>query len=87
MRMQTAANIINKLVVGGYTVSLRKNKHGGISDKTYDALADILFTVYNAKTIHVSYSKNNTMAFMNAIHKDGHTIFEANIKLFSTKRK
>ena len=83
MKFQTAANIVAKLVVGGYTVSLRKNKYGGISQTTWNALCDVLITVYNAQSVHVSYNKNNTYGFMHAIHKDGHEIFSANVRLYS----
>lgn len=83
MKFQTAADIVAKMVVGGYLVSLRKNKHGGISDKTWKALCDVMFSVYNADSMHVTYSKDNTTGFVWAKRKDGSEIFSCNVRLYS----
>jgi hypothetical protein len=82
MELQTAQNICNKMVCGGYSISLRKTKQGTISKKSWEAISSCLLQYYDCETVNANYTSNSNFAYVYALKQNGDELFSCNVKLF-----
>lgn len=82
MKLQTAQNIVNKMVCGGYSISLRKTRTGIISRKTWDAISSVLLQYYECEYVQAEYASQSNFAYVSAFKHNGDELFTCNVKLF-----
>lgn len=80
MKWQTAQNIVNKMVCGGYSVKLRR-RGNVISPDTWKALVNILLSYYDAESVSISYASNR-LACISAMRHSGDELFSCNVELY-----
>jgi hypothetical protein len=83
MKYSTAKRIVQRMVAGE-TVSLRRGRFGGISEKTFDAITNVLFHEYGIYSFGGVYNLSDTHGIVNAgyTHKAGYLIENLPVKLF-----
>lgn len=74
MQFNTALNIIYKLK-DNKPVKLKRGKYKAINIKSYNAITNCLFTVYDIVHVNIKYNSDNSQAYLTGIDNFDRVLF------------